>query len=59
MSEATIGPAGSGPPEHRARVSPADRGDATLARQISLAKALPDYWQRFEACRLELASQRV
>jgi hypothetical protein len=29
-----------------------------LARQIALAKALPDYWQRFDAARQAYAAQR-
>lgn len=30
-----------------------------LARQIALAKALPDYWQRFDTARQAYAAQRL
>jgi hypothetical protein len=43
--------------EERERLGPAlerqaDEIDAAIAIQVSLAKALPDYWQRFDAVRL-------
>jgi hypothetical protein len=30
-----------------------------LARQIALARALPDYWQRFDECRLLFVERRA
>ena len=30
-----------------------------MATQIALARSLPDYWQRFDAVRLEYAAERA
>lgn len=42
------------PPEQRQRLNPdgpGDRIDRLITAQVTLAKQLPDYWQRFEAIR--------
>ena len=47
--------------EQRGRLGPTARNDvaAALGVQISLAKILPDYWQRFDAVRLRVADNAV
>jgi hypothetical protein len=40
-------------------VAPGDEEWRLLAVQIGRAKALPDYWQRFEAVRLRFTSEYV
>lgn len=49
-------------PEQRRRLDhprgdPAQDHDSRIATQVALAKLLPDYWQRFEACRTELTTR--
>lgn len=61
LLEASILPAVG--PEQRARLDPprrerAGRG-ASLMTQVALAKLLPDYWQRFEVCRVELGTRHA
>jgi hypothetical protein len=51
-------------PEQRRRVEAVEQGtgDETarlLAVQVALARALPDYWQRFDAARLAYTAGRV
>jgi hypothetical protein len=36
-----------------------ETGPYPLAAQVTLARALPDYWQRFEAIRLAYTAERV
>jgi hypothetical protein len=43
----------------QARAAASDARDAILAGQIALAKRLPDYWQRFEAHRGDVASRTL
>jgi hypothetical protein len=46
----------------RERPSPADPAGETarlVSVQVGLAKLVPDYWQRFESVRLELAAERL
>ena len=38
---------------------PADAQARLMARQVALARALPDYWQRFESARLEYTGERM
>ena len=45
--------------EAASRATTGDGHAELLAGQVFLAKRLPDYWQRFEAVRAELASARV
>ena len=46
-----------------ARAAEARRDETGLARlmatQVALARSLPDYWQRFDAIRLEYAAERA
>lgn len=50
--------------EERRRLGPAppgarDEGARLLAVQVSLARLLPDYWQRFEMVKNELAAEQT
>jgi hypothetical protein len=42
-----------------ARAAASDTREAILAGQVALAKRLPDYWQRFEAHRSDVASRTL
>jgi hypothetical protein len=57
--EAHFAPHLQGDLRRSAAQGPGDRIARLTATQVSLARALPDYWQRFDAVRLEYAEERA